>query len=115
MRLLHALAALSGGSAITMLVMAEHVLALDPLDADRLRLAAYMQLFAAIAAIAITAHASRLHLIAGGLILAGATLFAVALYTLAIAHTSAIIMLAPVGGTTLIAGWLTLVFAKPRA
>jgi uncharacterized membrane protein YgdD (TMEM256/DUF423 family) len=47
------------------------------------------------------------------MILAGATIFAGTLYTLAITHSRALIILAPVGGITLISGWIALVFTKP--
>jgi len=111
MRLLNIFAALSGALALIMLVLVAHVLALEPADADRLRLGASMQLFAAAAGLAIANRAGRLNLVAGAMILGGAALFAGALYALALMHAGAV--LAPIGGVTLIAGWIILAFAKP--
>lgn len=115
MRLLNIFAALSGAFALIMLVLNAHALQLDAADAERVRLAAYLQLFAAAAGLALANRATRLNLIAGAAILTGAALFAAALYTLAIAHTPAIIMLAPIGGVVMIAGWFLIAFAKPGA
>jgi uncharacterized membrane protein YgdD (TMEM256/DUF423 family) len=114
MRLLNIFAALSGACALIMLVLAAHALQLDPADSERVRLAAYLQLFAATACLAIANRVGRLNLIAGAAILTGAALFAAALYTLAIAHSGALIMLAPAGGIAMILGWLFLAFAKPN-
>jgi uncharacterized membrane protein YgdD (TMEM256/DUF423 family) len=47
--------------------------------------------------------------------LGGAALFAASLYALAVLHTRNVVMLAPVGGITLILGWIALAFANPRA
>jgi uncharacterized membrane protein YgdD (TMEM256/DUF423 family) len=115
MRLLNILAALSGVLALIMLVLAAHALQPAPEDLERIKLAAYLQLGAAAAGLAIANRSGRLNLIAGFLILAGAAIFAGTLYTLAITHSQALIMLAPVGGITLILGWVTLVFTKPGA
>ena len=115
MRLLNILAALSGVLALIMLVLAAHALQPSPEDLERIKLAAYLQLGAAAAGLAIANRSGRLNLIAGFLILAGAAIFAGTLYTLAITHSQALIMLAPVGGITLILGWVTLVFTKPGA
>lgn len=113
MRLLNVLAALSGALALIMLTIAAHVLALEPADLDRLRLGAFIQLFAAAAALAIANRVGRLNLIAGALILGGAAVFAAALYTLAITHAGIAAKFAPFGGLTLIGGWVVLAFAKP--
>ncbi len=115
MRFLNSFAALSGACALIMLVLAAHALKLEPHDAERVRQAAYLQLFAAAAGLALANRAGRLNLIGGAMILAGAALFAAALYVLAIAHTPVLIMLAPVGGVSMIAGWFLLAFAKPGA
>ncbi len=115
MRLLNIFAALSGVLALVMLVLAAHALQPAPEDLDRIQLAAYLQLGAAAAGLAIANRSGRLNLIAGVLILAGAAIFAGTLYTLAITHSRALVMLAPVGGITLILGWVTLAFAKPGA
>lgn len=113
MRLLNVLAALSGALALIMLTIAAHVLPLEPADAERLRLGAYIQLFAAAACLAIANRAGRLNLIAGAMLLGGAALFAAALYTLAITHAGLAAKFAPFGGITMIAGWFLLAFAKP--
>jgi len=115
MRLLNVFAALSGVTALVMLVLAAHALQPGPEDLERIQLGAFLQLGAAAAGLAIANRSGRLNLIAGAMILAGAALFAGTLYTLAVTHSRAIIMLAPVGGITLILGWITLVFAKPSA
>lgn len=113
MRLLNIFAALSGVLALAMLVLAAHALQPAPEDLDRIRLAAFLQLAAAAAALALANRSGALNLIAGTMILAGAAIFAGTLYTLAVTHSSALIMLAPVGGITLILGWVVLAFAKP--
>src|SRR5690606_36310939 len=115
MRLLNVFAALSGVTALVMLVLAAHALQRGPEDLERIQLGAFLQLGAAAAGLAIANRSGRLNLIAGAMILAGAALFAGTLYTLAVTHSRAIIMLAPVGVITLILGWITLVFAKPSA
>jgi uncharacterized membrane protein YgdD (TMEM256/DUF423 family) len=115
MRLLNIFAALSGVLALVMLVLAAHALQPTPEDLERIHLGAYLQLGAATAGLAIANRSGRLNLIAGVMILLGAAVFAGTLYTLAITHSRAIVMLAPVGGITLILGWLVLAFAKPQA
>lgn len=115
MRLLNVFAALSGVVALGMLVLAAHALQPAPEDLERIQLGAYLQLGAAAAGLAIANRSGRLNLIAGAMILLGAAVFAGTLYMLAITHSHALIMLAPVGGITLILGWVTLVFAKPGA
>jgi uncharacterized membrane protein YgdD (TMEM256/DUF423 family) len=115
MRLLNVFAALSGVAALVMLVLAAHALQPAPEDLERIQLGAFLQLGAAAAGLAIANRSGRLNLIAGVMILAGAALFSGTLYTLAITHSRAIVMLAPVGGITLILGWLTLAFVKPGA
>ena len=113
MRLLNIFAALSGALALIMLVMVAHVLALSPENAERMQLGAFIQLFAAAAGLAIANRAGRLNLIGGVMILTGAAIFAGTLYALAITESRSFVMLAPIGGITLILGWLTLAFAKP--
>ncbi|MCR6645055.1 MAG: DUF423 domain-containing protein [Terricaulis sp.] len=115
MRLLNVFAALSGALALVMQTIAAHVLPLEPPDAERLRLGAFVQLIAAAAGLALAGRAGRLNLIAGAMIVGGAALFAAALYTLAIAHLPWASKFAPFGGLTLIGGWLVAAFAKPRA
>ena len=113
MRLLNILAALSGVLALVMLVLAAHALQPAPEDLERIHSGAYLQLGAAAAGLAIANRSGRINLIAGAMILLGAALFAGTLYTLAITHSRALIMLAPVGGITLILGWTLLAFARP--
>lgn len=115
MRLLNVFAALSGVLALVMLVLAAHALQPAPEDLARIQLGAYLQLGAAAAGLAIANRSGRLNLIAGAMILLGALIFAGTLYTLAITHSRALVMLAPVGGITLILGWIALVFTKPGA
>ena len=115
MRLLNVFAALSGVLALVMLVLAAHALQPAPEDLERIKLAAFLQLSAAGAGVAIANRSARLNLVAGAMILLGAAIFSGTLYTLAITHSRAFIMLAPVGGITLILGWVVLVFAKPSA
>jgi uncharacterized membrane protein YgdD (TMEM256/DUF423 family) len=113
MRFINILAALSGFTALAMLTIAAHALRLETADMDRIHLAAFVQLAAAGAGLAITGRKGALNLAAGAMILTGAAIFAVALYVLAVAHANAILMLAPVGGITLLLGWLLLAFTKP--
>jgi uncharacterized membrane protein YgdD (TMEM256/DUF423 family) len=113
MRLINAFSALSGALALVMLVLAAHVLALEQADGERIHLGAFIQLGAAAAGLAIANRSGRLNLIAGATILAGAALFAGTLYALALTHERSFVMLAPVGGLTLLLGWITLAFAKP--
>jgi uncharacterized membrane protein YgdD (TMEM256/DUF423 family) len=115
MRLLNVFAALSGVVALVMLVLAAHALQPAPEDLERIQLGAFLQLGAAASGLAIANRSGRLNLIAGVMILAGAALFAGTLYAIAVAHSRALVMLAPVGGITLILGWVALVFTKPGA
>lgn len=115
MRLLNIFAALSGALALIMLVMVAHVLALTPENAERMQTGAFIQLCAAAAGLAIANRSARLNLIAGAMILSGAAIFSGTLYALAITESRSFVMLAPVGGVTLILGWVTLAFAKPGA
>ena len=115
MRLLNVFAALSGVLALVMLVLAAHALQPTPEDLERIHTGAYLQLGAAAAGLAIANRSDRLNLIAGAMIVFGAALFGGALYTLAITHSRALVMLAPVGGITLILGWCALAFTKTGA
>jgi uncharacterized membrane protein YgdD (TMEM256/DUF423 family) len=116
MRAINVFAALSGVLALVMLVAASHPLktVLEPAALDRIVLAAFVQLSAGCAGLALSNRTGRLNLVAAVLILSGAALFACVLYALSLAHASWLAMLAPVGGSALIAGWIVLVFAKPR-
>jgi uncharacterized membrane protein YgdD (TMEM256/DUF423 family) len=115
MRPLNIFAALSGLVALAMLVAAAHPLrdALTPVDLERVKLAAFVQLGAACAGLAIANRSGRLNAIAGAMILSGALLFAGALYAISLTGSQTVAMIAPIGGSTLILGWAVLTFAKP--
>jgi uncharacterized membrane protein YgdD (TMEM256/DUF423 family) len=112
MRLLNIFAALSGVLALVMLVIASHALQ-DAHDIERIHIGGYLQLICAAATLAIANRSGRLNLIAGVMILGGAGIFAGTLYALALTHQESIVMAAPVGGITMILGWLLLAFTKP--
>lgn len=113
MRILNICAALSGALALVMLVIASHAMGPGE-DAARVQLGGFIQLAAAAAALAISNRTGTINLVAGAMILAGAGLFSGVLYALSLTHARALAMLAPVGGLTLIFGWLALAFARPR-
>lgn len=115
MRAINVFAGLTGVVALVMLVLAAHALraTLTPEDLERLRTAAYLQLFSACAGLALANRSGKLNAIGAFLILGGSTLFALALYTLAIAGSAALIMIAPIGGISMIAGWAVVALAKP--
>lgn len=83
------------------------------IDVDTLMLAAIAQLSAATAGLAIANRGARLNAIAGAIILAGAFIFGGEIYFAAFTGNHNFIMLAPVGGTSMIVGWILLAFAKP--
>lgn len=116
MRWMNIVAALSGVAALVMLVLASHALrdTLTPEALDRIQLGAFIQLIAAATGLVLANRSGRLNAIAGGMILGGAGLFALVLYTLSLTGERSVAMLAPIGGITLILGWFVLVFAKPR-
>jgi uncharacterized membrane protein YgdD (TMEM256/DUF423 family) len=115
MRLLNIFAALSGLVALTMLVYAAHGLTESAAseNIERIKIAAFIQMGSAAAALAVANRSGKLNLIAGALILLGAALFAGTLYVYATLGVRSVTILAPVGGITLLAGWLTLAFTKP--
>ena len=97
-----------------MLVYAAHGLTqAEQVDIERIKLAAFIQMGAAAAALAISNRSGRINLIAGALIVGGAAIFSVTLYTFALG-VRGITFLAPIGGITLLLGWAALLFAKPR-
>ena len=110
MRVLNICAALSGALALIALA-ARH--AKPDVDITTLMLAAIAQLSAAAAGLAIANRAGRLNAIAGAIILAGAFIFSGEIYFGAFTGNHSLIMLAPVGGTLMILGWIVLAFAKP--
>lgn len=117
MRSLNIAAALSGVVALGLLVAAAHPLrdALQAADLDRIKLGAFVQLAAACAGLAIANRSGRLNTVAGAMILGGAALFAGTLYAISLSGAQGpLVFLAPIGGSTLILGWLVLAFAKPR-
>lgn len=114
MRLLNIAAALSGALALIMLVLVAHALQLAPPDADRMQLGAFIQLTAAAAGLAIANRDGKLNVLAGAMILAGAAIFSATLYTLSLTQERSFVMFAPVGGITLILGWIILAFTNPR-
>ena len=112
MRVLNICAALSGALALIALA-ARH--AKPDADISVLMLAAIAQLGAAAAGLAIANRSGRLNAIAGAIILAGACIFSGEIYFGAYTGNHSLIMLAPVGGTLMIVGWIALAFAKPGA
>jgi len=113
MRLIHIFAALSGALALSMLAIGSHAVA--PEDASRMQIAGFVQLAAAVMGVTLAPRAGRVSAVAGTMILAGAALFAGALYVTSLMHAHGFGMLAPVGGLSMIAGWVVLAFARPRA
>lgn len=112
MRTLNAIAALSGACGLIMLAAAHHLLAGSE-GAPFVMMAAIAQLSAGAAGLAIANRAGRLNLLAGAMILGGASLFALEIYLISFQISEATHMLAPIGGGTMILGWIVLAFAEP--
>ncbi|MES1202014.1 MAG: DUF423 domain-containing protein [Pseudomonadota bacterium] len=112
MRILNLLAGLSGACALIALA-ASHHLVTDADGAQWVLLAGIVQLSAAGAGLAIANRTARLNLIAGAMILGGATLFAGEIYVHSFLNNASLEMLAPIGGALSIIGWIVLAFAKP--
>lgn len=110
MRVLNICAASSGALALIALA-ARH--ARPDADIDVLMLAAIAQLSAAAAGLSIANRSGHLNAIAGAIILGGAFIFSGEIYFGAYTGNHSLIMLAPVGGTLMILGWIVLAFAKP--
>ncbi|MBS0384582.1 MAG: DUF423 domain-containing protein [Proteobacteria bacterium] len=110
MRWLNICAALSGALALAALA-GRH--ARPDIELSTLMLAAIAQLSAAAAGLAIANRSGRLNAIAGAVILAGAFIFSGEIYFGAYTGNHSLIMLAPVGGTLMILGWIVLAFANP--
>ncbi|MES1157048.1 MAG: DUF423 domain-containing protein [Alphaproteobacteria bacterium] len=111
-RLINIVAGLSGACALMALAASHHLASVE--DArEWVLLAAIVQLSAALAGLVIAGRSGALNLIAGGLILAGASLFAAEIYLHAFLNNTALEMMAPVGGAAAILGWIVLAFAKP--
>lgn len=116
MRLINVLAALSGALALIMLTIAAHALpGAAAADLERIHLGGFIQLASAAAGLALANRDGRLNALAAAMILVGAALFSGTLYALALTHARGIAILAPVGGVTLILGWIALAFTKPAA
>ncbi|MBX9747148.1 MAG: DUF423 domain-containing protein [Hyphomonadaceae bacterium] len=116
MRWVNIVAALSGIAALCMLVLAAHALreTMSAEALDRIKLGAFVQLVSATAGLAIANREGRLNGVAGAMILGGAAIFSLSLYALSLTGERSIAMLAPIGGITLILGWVALIFVKPR-
>jgi uncharacterized membrane protein YgdD (TMEM256/DUF423 family) len=113
MRVLNICAALSGLIALVMLALAAHALDEHPESVADVNLGGYIQLGAAATGLAIANRRGVLNMIGGGLVVAGAAIFAGALYAVALLQNSTFAMAAPAGGLSLMAGFLVLAFAKP--
>jgi len=114
MRILNALAALSGLSALVLLVLSSHHMqGAAPEAIENLRLAAFTQLGSAVAGLAIASRNGRLNLIGGALILVGAACFTAAVAAHSLAQNTMLLPLAPAGGIAMMIGWLVLAFAAP--
>ena len=112
MRVLNIAAALSGLAALVMLAYAAH--AMGETEAfRRIELAGFIQLFAAGAGLAVANRSGVLNLVGGALVVAGAAVFAGVLYALSLTGSVAVMMAAPIGAFTLMAGLLVLALAKP--
>jgi uncharacterized membrane protein YgdD (TMEM256/DUF423 family) len=110
MRVLNICAALSGALALVALA-GRH--ARPDIDVATLMLAALAQLSAAAAGLAVANRSGRPNAAAGAVILAGAFLFSGEIYFGAYTGNHSLILLAPVGGTLMILGWIALAFARP--
>jgi uncharacterized membrane protein YgdD (TMEM256/DUF423 family) len=117
-RLIALVAGLLGASGVGLAAVASHAMP-DP----ALATAAQMLVLHAVAALAIAAlgnHATspRLWIVAASLLLLGATLFAGDIALRAFTGDSLFAMAAPIGGSTMILGWLAVAVAAaatPRA
>lgn len=113
MRLLNIVSALTGLMAFGMLAIGAHAMSGDAAAVERIKLAAIVQIGAAAAGLAIANRQGRLNAIAGFLIVGGAAIFTIAVDAIAFTDNMAFAAPAPIGGLTLLTGWLVLAFAKP--
>ncbi len=112
MRILNAVAALSGLTALILFVVSSHHMQdATPEQVENLRLAATVQFVSAATGVSIAGRGGKLYMIAGALILGGALAFTAAVATHNLAHMTALLMLAPVGGVAMMLGWIVLAFA----
>ncbi len=113
MRVLSIVSALSGLIALVMLSVAAHAMRGNAEALERIHLAGFIQLGAAATGLAIANRSGLLNMIGGGLVIAGAAIFAGTLYAISLTGSMAFAMAAPAGGLSLMAGFLVLAFAKP--
>lgn len=117
MRILNIIGALNGACALIVLAAAMHLGRgfINEHMFDAMRMAAYLQIGSGAALLAIANRNDQLNAIAGGMIGAGAAIFAGAIYGGVASGNEALFFGAPIGGLLMIAGWITLAFAKPGA
>jgi uncharacterized membrane protein YgdD (TMEM256/DUF423 family) len=115
MRIIHICAALSGVFALVLLAATHHLRASEYYSFALL--AGIAQLSAAATGLAIAnrqdSKLGRLNAIAAALILGGAFLFAGEIFLSFFWEAHPLHFLAPIGGATLIIGWIALAFARP--
>lgn len=116
MRILNIIGALNGACALIVLAAAMHLGRglINEHAFDTMRMAAYLQIGCGAALLAIANRSGQLNAIAGGMIGSGAAVFAGALYAGVVSGIEALFYGAPIGGLLMIAGWITLAFAKPN-
>src|SRR5262249_18385977 len=108
MRVLNIIGALNGACALIVLAAAMHLGRgfISEHMFEAMRTAAYLQLISGAALLAIANRGGRLNAIAGGLIGAGAAIFAAAIYGGVTSGNEALFYGAPLGGVTMIIGWI---------
>lgn len=117
MRLWLILAGLDGALAVVAGALAAH--AADPAGKERLEVAVRYQMWHAIALLAVawlaTTVARRWANAAGSAFAAGTVLFCGSLYLSVVLASNAVTVVAPIGGTAFILGWLLLAVAGLRS
>lgn len=114
MRLLNACAAASGLIALVLLSYSSHGMSQLGDAAANLRLAATVLLISATAAVFASGRRWRLDVPAGALIIAGATLFTLGISLSALLNIRTFSWIAPLGGVSMMLGWIVLAFSSPR-
>lgn len=116
MRILNIIGVLNGACALIVLAAAMHLgrATISEHGFETMRMAAYLQLGAGAALLALANRGGRLNAIAGGMIGAGAAIFAAAIYG-GTTISETFYFAAPVGGILTTLGWLALAFAKPTS
>jgi len=112
MRVIHILAGLTGAEAFIALAYATHVAGGDP---GPMTMGALAQLSAACAGLALAHRSGRFTLIAAAVLLLGANIFAGVIQMSTLVGDHPFRILAPVGGSLLILGWILAAFTKPNA